>query len=100
MCDIEILKKMMKWNNPWCGMIVLVMIVVGGLTACEGGSDKPILNRPSSVMRLPSSANSLMHAIASVRIPVIVPGENGVLCFAMCSANPFTSYVPVLTIRA
>ena len=41
MCDIEILKKMMKWNNPWCGMIVLAMIVVGGLTACEGGSDKP-----------------------------------------------------------
>ena len=31
----------MKWNNPWCGMIVLAMIVVGGLTACEGGSDKP-----------------------------------------------------------
>ena len=32
---------MMKWNNPWCRMIVLTMIVVGGLTACEGGSDKP-----------------------------------------------------------
>ena len=41
MCEIEILKNMMKWNNPWCGMIVLAMIVVGGLTACEGGSDKP-----------------------------------------------------------
>ena len=41
MCDIEILKKMMKWNNPWCGMIVLAILVVGGLTACEGGSDKP-----------------------------------------------------------
>ena len=41
MCDIEILKKMMKWINPWCGMIVLAMIVVCGLTACEGGSDKP-----------------------------------------------------------
>ena len=32
---------MMKWINPWCGMIVLAMIVVCGLTACEGGSDKP-----------------------------------------------------------
>ena len=32
---------MMRWNNPWCGMIVLAMIVVCGLTACEGGSDKP-----------------------------------------------------------
>ena len=38
---IEILKNMMKWNNPWCGMIVLAILVVGGLTACEGGSDKP-----------------------------------------------------------
>ncbi|MDY4628260.1 MAG: sialate O-acetylesterase [Prevotella sp.] len=32
---------MMKWNNLWWGMIVLAMIVVGGLTACEGSSDKP-----------------------------------------------------------
>ena len=30
---------MMKWNNPWCGMIVLAILVVGGLTACDG-SDK------------------------------------------------------------
>lgn len=41
MCDIEILKKMMKWNNPWCGMIVLAILILGGLTACDNGSDKP-----------------------------------------------------------
>ncbi|MGM9777700.1 MAG: sialate O-acetylesterase, partial [Prevotella sp.] len=34
-------KKMMNLNKYWCGMIVLAMIVVGGLTACEGGSNKP-----------------------------------------------------------
>ena len=32
---------MMKWINPWCGMIVLAILIVGGLTACEGGCDKP-----------------------------------------------------------
>ena len=40
-CYIEILKKMMNLNKYWCGMIVLAILIVGGLTACEGGSDKP-----------------------------------------------------------
>ena len=38
---IEILKNMMKWNNPWCGMIVLAILILGGLTACDNGSANP-----------------------------------------------------------
>ena len=41
MCDIEILKKMMNLNKYWCGMIVLAILILGGLTACDNGSDKP-----------------------------------------------------------
>ena len=32
---------MMRWNNPWCGMIVLAILIFGVLTACDSGSDKP-----------------------------------------------------------
>ena len=60
----------------------------------------PKMARSSSFTFLPSSSNSLMQEVMSLRTPWIAPCEYGVLCLAMCSAKARVSSVSSATALA